>query len=135
MYQLYKLINRILMTLLTHFKFKLIIFTIIFYVFYFLYQTINNDFFITVIRCQLAQSKAERIRSKLQIYNKDLDLHPRNTRLILENLRAPPEMQVGWKFISCSGAPNEAHSLKLLDRERKREVDALKFFRDNGTEL
>lgn len=71
MHQLYKLINRILITLSTHFKFKLIIFAIIFYVFYFLHQTINNDF-ITVIRCQLAHSKAERIRSKLQIYNNGL---------------------------------------------------------------
>lgn len=110
MHQLYKLINRILITLSTHLKFQLFIFAIIFYIFYFLHQTINNDF-ITVIRCQLAHSKAERIRSKLQIYNTDLDLHPRNTRLILENLRRLPRR--------CRLDGNLYHARALLTRRTR----------------
>lgn len=43
---------------------------------------------------------------------------------------------LGWVEIYIMlGRSNEAHSLELLDTERKGEVDALKFFRDNGTEL
>lgn len=103
------------MTFLIRFKFKLIVFTIIFYVLYFLIsnQTIDNDFFINnAIHCQLAHWKAECIEShqNYQIYNKDFagssfTKYEINTREFEDS-----SGDAGWVEIYIMlGRSNEAH--------------------------
>lgn len=66
---------------------------------------------------------SSRIRTIKFIIRTLPDLHSQNTRLILGNLRTPPEMLVGWKFISCSGAlTRRTSSSFLIGRGKERQT-------------